>query len=129
VTLLGDTSTASTKALPSGGIVEVKNSKVSPLACSNVFCVSIYGSWPLNNSTAIASDSQNVEVMSIMSLQMYLRSVMVLSVFVSTLDKKYNGFPTASMKIGSLMWVNADGVFKTLAVMEVLRVAQMLEML
>jgi hypothetical protein len=64
-----------------------------------------------------ASDSQKVDTMSIILPHVYFRSFIVVSVLVSTLDKKYNGLPVASMKMGYLMWLNTETpLFKTLAV-------------
>jgi hypothetical protein len=76
------------------------------------------------------SDSQKVDLMNSKSPQLYLRSFIVVSVFVSTLDKKYSGLPVASMKIGSRMCFNtvADE-FDILAVTEAFRAAEMLSML
>ena len=87
-------------------------------------CVSTDGRFPLNNFTGTASDSQNVYVMSSMSPQLYLRNIIVVSVPVSTRDKKYRGSPVASMKMGYRVWLNADAFsFKTPAVTDASRAA------
>ncbi len=76
----------------------------------------------------VVSDSQNVDV--ICSMSSHLHNIIDVSVADSILDKKYRGFPVASMKMGYRVWLNTAALsFKTLPVADALKAAQMVEML